>query len=263
MIEYKNIIKKPPLPFKGQKRYAVKHLYALFKDITLNKEIIIIDLFGGSGLLANFFKQMYPENRVIWNDYDDYNSRLKMIDITENIRCELWNILELEFGKKLTIREKKDIKIYLENKKEKLDYKSIYSWFSFNLREDLYWNKLPKFPINNIEGYLKDVERISEDFENTLFKFKNNDNILWICDPPYLQTYQNSYKSSFEEKQALILLENLKKQNNVLLFSSTNTSWINLIEKQKFITQYNKLKFQSALKQMNNKDEILFYKITI
>lgn len=68
MIEYKQVTKKAPLSFTGNKRNALKTLYECCKsgDIVVGDDTVIVDVFGGSGLLSNFFKQLYPNNTVIY-----------------------------------------------------------------------------------------------------------------------------------------------------------------------------------------------------
>lgn len=73
MANQKNF-KQAPLPFVGQKRQFLKHFEQVLNDnIPGNGEgWIIIDAFGGSGLLSHTAKQLKPEARVIYNDFDGY-----------------------------------------------------------------------------------------------------------------------------------------------------------------------------------------------
>ena len=48
-----------------------------------------VDVFGGSGLLAHNIKRAFPNRRVIWNDFDDYQSRLDNVAITNEILSKL------------------------------------------------------------------------------------------------------------------------------------------------------------------------------
>ncbi len=73
----------PPLPFVGNKKYFSK-IYLEFLDFALlngviNEQTIFLDCFGGSGWLSHITKQRFPKNRVIWNDYDNYQGRLEKI----------------------------------------------------------------------------------------------------------------------------------------------------------------------------------------
>ena len=55
-----------PLPFQGQKRRHVHEFSNLIKEIRPN---LVVDLFGGSGLLSYVAKQANPKSRVLYNDY--------------------------------------------------------------------------------------------------------------------------------------------------------------------------------------------------
>lgn len=80
--------KKAPLPFIGQKRNFIRHFEQVLKDnLTDDGEgWTIVDVFGGSGLLAHNAKRLYPKAVVIYNDFDDYAIRLKNIPDTNRLR---------------------------------------------------------------------------------------------------------------------------------------------------------------------------------
>ncbi len=63
-----------PLPFIGQKRNFIKQFISILNDNikTDGEGWTIVDVFGGSGLLAHVSKNIKPEARVIYNDYDRY-----------------------------------------------------------------------------------------------------------------------------------------------------------------------------------------------
>lgn len=89
--------KQPPLPFMGNKRNMLKHIKAVLEtmqeDGQIDSETIFIDCFGGSGLVSHNIKQWYPSNRVVWNDYDNYQERLNHLDTTEQLRQEMAKII--------------------------------------------------------------------------------------------------------------------------------------------------------------------------
>ena len=70
----------PPLPFRGNKRYFVKTFREVLSDL---RDIdVVVDLFGGSGLLSRAAKDVLPHARVIYNDFDGYSKRLENIERT-------------------------------------------------------------------------------------------------------------------------------------------------------------------------------------
>lgn len=81
-----------PLPFQGQKRKFIKDFKDALKEFPDNA--IYVDLFGGSGLLSHAVKSVYPNARVIWNDFDDYAHRLAAIGKTNQILADIREILK-------------------------------------------------------------------------------------------------------------------------------------------------------------------------
>lgn len=204
MIEYKKIIKKAPLPFLGNKRNAIKGLYEYFKDIELQDDVIIIDLFGGSGLLANLFKQMYPNNRVIYNDFDFYIERLSKFDDTKNFLMDITkklNKIKLLQAKNKLTKEQSDLLIeeYQKIDKSKIDIITVNNAFSFrgaltcdiSKRANHFVQKV--LPLKETKNYLKGVEIIHKDFKEILNDIKElNLKVLIIADPPYISTLQKN-----------------------------------------------------------------------
>ena len=74
------IYNQAPLPFQGQKRRFVKPFKEALKSFP--NDAVYVDLFGGSGLLSHTVKSVYPEAKVIYNDFDNYSERLKNIPKT-------------------------------------------------------------------------------------------------------------------------------------------------------------------------------------
>ena len=67
------------------RRLCVETIFAVRSDTAV---------FGGSGLLAHTAKRCKLAGRVIYNDYDDYASRLRQITDTNRLRRRLAAILE-------------------------------------------------------------------------------------------------------------------------------------------------------------------------
>jgi len=106
-----NTFNSAPLPFQGQKRNFIKQFRELIKDeFRAHRNGIFIDAFGGSGLLSHNIKQIYPNARVIYNDYDNYSERLANIEATNEI---------LQAIEPITKKYKKDEKVS-EGDREKI-----------------------------------------------------------------------------------------------------------------------------------------------
>jgi hypothetical protein len=77
-LKKEKVYKIAPLPFQGQKRRFVNGFVLAMQQMKAGKEItVIVDLFGGSGLLSHTAKRIFPECRVIYNDFDNYSQRLQ------------------------------------------------------------------------------------------------------------------------------------------------------------------------------------------
>lgn len=75
---YENTYQTAPLSFLGQKKNMLKVFFrVLEKYFKIDDDMVFLDLFGGSGLLSHHLKCCYPNNRVVWNDFDNYAERLK------------------------------------------------------------------------------------------------------------------------------------------------------------------------------------------
>ena len=86
---------KAPLSFIGQKRNFIK----AFRHI-INANIIddgegwtVVDVFGGSCLLAHNAKHLLPKATVIYNDFDGYVDRLNYIEDTERLRQQIYSAI--------------------------------------------------------------------------------------------------------------------------------------------------------------------------
>lgn len=228
---------KAPLPFLGQKRNWLRNIYEMDFD---NKTVV--DLFGGSGILSHEIKRNQPTATVVWNDFDDYQSRLDQLEKTESLRQNL-----LDFGMGL----EKAARIDHETKNKILsiikasgctDYLTISSWvlFSGNYCHSLdeiakknWYFRVTKNPLS-CDDYLKGVIRVQKDFRALLAKYQHKENVIFIADPPYIMTNQQGYipdknDDNFKLRDAIALIKALKGQN-AILFSSTKSETDDLLE---------------------------------
>ena len=188
---------KAPLPFQGQKRRWISEIRQLAS--TLPQGATVVDLFGGSGLCSHTIKQARPDLAVIWNDYDDYQSRLDHIGITNkqinDLRCMTDGVPcygVIEKGSSLH----RDIFDYLD-RQDYLDWQTIGSMVTFSACAEKraspdknLFNCISKNPYS-VEGYLDGVTRVQMDYRE-LMKQIPKDAIL-VVDPPYLTTSSGRY----------------------------------------------------------------------
>ncbi|WP_306353720.1 DNA adenine methylase [Flavobacterium sp. '19STA2R22 D10 B1'] len=225
-----------PLPFMGQKRRFLKAFKAALNDYP--KDATYIDLFGGSGLLSHTIKQQFAEARVIYNDFDNYTERLKNIDNTNRILTDLREILK-DYPKDKMIKNDHRELVLNRIKQEKgfVDYITLSSSILFSMNyvstydelcaQSLY-NCVRKSEYNAV-GYLKGVESVTKDYKVLFEEFKNNENIVFLVDPPYLSTEVGTYKTYWKLKDYLDVL-NVLDGTKYFYFTSNKSNIIELCE---------------------------------
>lgn len=222
MIDYKDVIKQAPLPFVGQKRFFVKKIYEYFKGLDY-KPSKVVDCFGGSGLLSNLFKQMYPEAEVVYNDYDNYMGRVEQVARINEVLAECRKILakhNIEPKTRITELAKMELEEYLNTVDwNEVDRNTVYVNFSLGRLDDknrLYVNKLRQSDYVYNKDYCKGCKIVTCDYDELI----QDDKALYILDPPYIQTTSNTYKNWFSIADFLELYERIKNLDNFILFTS-------------------------------------------
>lgn len=197
--------KSAPLPFIGQKRFFISHFVKLLKDKIPNdgENWIIIDVFGGSGLLAHNAKRLLPKARVIYNDFDGYAQRLQNIADTERLRQQIFDVLATaEHERKLSEAHRQQVIEIIHNFNGFVDINSVATWLLFSgkqvktldeLYQNMFYNTIRKTPYKTADGYLDGLEITHESFETLIPKFANQSNTLLLLDPPYVFTEQTAY----------------------------------------------------------------------
>lgn len=264
---------KPPLAFMGNKKNMLKHIKQVLQDMQrdgyINDETIFLDVFGGSGLISHNIKQWYPKNRVIWNDYDNYQERLDNISDTEILRAKIYEVFGINDSKeKATQAQKQEILDFIqdfESKGHYVDYinLSAYLLFSGNYVDSLeslskrsFYNDVAKATLN-AKVYLQGVERVQQDFKDLLDSYSHIQNKLLILDPPYLQTQVGNYKDCFRLGQFFELIQRVTRP--YIFFGSENSD---IIESFEYFKAHNKelegYTFNEAYLSMGGKDYILY-----
>ncbi|WP_410681341.1 hypothetical protein [Avibacterium paragallinarum] len=210
--------KQAPLPFVGQKRLFLNAFKQVLNDNIPNdgEGWTIIDTFGGSGLLSHVAKRIKPKARVIYNDFDGYADRLKHISDTNRLRAELIQIVGdiVPKNKRLDNNKKQEIINKINDFKGFKDLNTIASWLLFSGQQ-----------VSSFE------ELFSKTFWNGILlpKFADNPKALFVLDPPYLCTKQNSYKmATYFDLVDFLQLIDLTRPPYVF-FSSTKSEFVRFI----------------------------------
>jgi len=237
--------KTAPLPFQGQKRRFVGAFAQAMKELKEKKRIdIIVDLFGGSGLLSHTAKQIFSGTKVVYNDYDNYSYRLKNIGQTNKLLSDIRQIigdyprdtrLPDEYSKAIFKRVKE------EDNKGYVDYITISSSLMFSARYVLNFKGLVKEKLYNnvkiqdynidVNFYLAGLEIVHVDYKMLFNQYKDMPYVLFIVDPPYLSTDTKTYSSDkyWRLRDYLDVLKVLN-DNNYIFFTSDKSSLIELCE---------------------------------
>lgn len=228
-----------PLPFMGQKRRFTKLFKSALDEFPEAK--IIIDLFGGSGLLSYTAKQARKDAIVVYNDYDDYHLRLINVNHTNNMLEAIRNMVQgYPEDKKLPEVVKQSIVEYFESQEQKhgyIDYITISSslLFSMNYATDLasfkkqtFYNCVRKSNYDT-RGYLDGLHVVKYDYKELFEKYKNQPGAVFLVDPPYLSTEQGTYNNYWRLADYLDVL-NVLKENSYFYFTSNKSSILELCQ---------------------------------
>lgn len=232
--------KTSPLPFMGQKRRFLKKFTEVLKSNSPNG--IYIDLFGGSGLLSHTVKQMYPDSTVVFNDYDNFSERLAAIDQTNRLIEDLRNlVIDLPKDRAIPSDRRKSLIDRVRHEELSIgyvDYVTVSSnlLFAMNYAHDLetlcrqtFYNGLRDTPYN-AKGYLEGVIRESMDYKLLFEKYKEQDNVVFLIDPPYLSTETYPYRSSHWKLGDYLDVLDVLKVPKYYYFTSNKSQVIELCE---------------------------------
>lgn len=272
MLEYKS----PPLAFNGNKKNMLKLYREALEDMKcyVNKDTIFYDVFGGSGLLAHETKRQFQNNEVIWNDFDNFQKRLDILDKTEGLRLKIVNIIkDKRFQKEERIKgiERQKIEKLLKDEGE-FDYIQLSSWLRFGgsyakdcedfFRAKEFYNRLNYGKVLNKKDYLKGVIRVQKDYRELIKEAKERGNFFFILDPPYIQTDKAHYEGFFGLCEFLELIISIEMP--FIFFSSAKSEILSFIDFCKEPKNLQNLHFKRAnlnncLKNKDNSD-FIFYK---
>ena len=195
---------KAPLPFVGQKRMFLKEFRKILDKIPNDGDgWTIIDVFGGSGLLANNAKAYKTKATVIYNDFDGYTKRLKHIDDINRLRGILFEMTkDVPRQKRISNELKERILQTIDDFDGFVDVRSVSTWLLFSgkqinhiseLADHSMYNAVRTSDYDNAQDYLDGLIITHENFDTLIPKFANKPNTLLLLDPPYVCTEQKAY----------------------------------------------------------------------
>lgn len=234
----KKVFTSAPLPFMGQKRNFLKKFIPALEQFPA--DAVYVDLFGGSGLLSHTVKSIYPNAKVVYNDFDNYQERLKNVDKTNALMDDLRSILEYYPKDRIitgTYRESVLNRIKKECEAGYVDFITISSSILFAMKYALNFEALQKETLYNCvrkskyvtDGYLDGIDVVTTDYKDLFEKYKNYPNVVFLVDPPYLSTDASTYKGYWKLRDYLDVLNVLDK-TNYFYFTSNKSQIIELCD---------------------------------
>lgn len=238
------IYKTAPLPFQGQKRNFVEHFKKALTEFRNVAQVdTVIDLFGGSGLLSHTAKRMYPDLRVIYNDFDDFHVRLATVDVTNKLIKSIREYLQDCPKEKRIEPSVKFLILSLirteEKKGHKIDYITLSSSIMFSgkyatnykeLEAETLYNNVKKSDYT-VDDYLQGIEVVKSDYLQLFNLFKDYQRVLFVLDPPYLSTDTTTYGSDkYWKLRDYLNVLNVLTANNYIYFTSNKSSLVELCE---------------------------------
>ncbi|MGY6773630.1 DNA adenine methylase [Gallibacterium sp. ZY190522] len=269
-----------PLPFVGQKRLFLTYFKSVLNEMIANngEGWTIVDAFGGSGLLSPTAKQLKPQARVIYNDFDGYVERLNHIDDINRLRQILSELLiNYQRQKRLDIATRHKVIDAIESFDGYKDPHILCSWLLFSGQQvksvdELYrhgfYNCVRQSDYPTADGYLDGIEVVHESFSTLLPQFSDDKRVIFVLDPPYLCTHQASYKQDgyFDLINFLELIR--LAQPPYIFFSSTKSEFVRFVDWliatkgdnwQSFI-DYQRIAVQTSANYSGKYEDNLIYK---
>jgi site-specific DNA-adenine methylase len=219
----------------------VKEFSNLIKAI---RPSLVVDLFGGSGLLSYCAKRSNPQSRVIYNDFDNYCQRLAHVEQTNELLRYFRELVKAEGisqDAKLPENLQKAIlqKLASENENGYVDWITLSVSLLFSMRyatnyaefqRNSFYNKIPMFDYT-ADGYLDGLEVVRTDYSVLIGKYKDVPHTLFLADPPYLSTDVKTYTAvqNWTMKNYLDILTALNGLNYVY-FTSDKSQIVELCQ---------------------------------
>lgn len=275
-----NKFHQAPLPFCGQKRNFLKHFISVLHENIPGEGHgwTIVDVFGGSGLLAHHARQAKPAAKIIYNDFDGYTERLKHIDDINQLRRILAEITK-DIPRYHRLPDSIKIKVIqaIQNFKGYIDCRVLNTWLMYGTQQESSIEKIFQKCMYNCvktsdypdsKDYLNDVDIVSESFEILMPKHMNNAKTLFILDPPYVSTMQGSYRQThyFGMIEFLKLMEFVRPP--FIFFSSTKSEVMQYLQfllegklpKHENFINFKNIKLQAKISKNISYEDNMIYK---
>lgn len=233
--------KSAPLPFVGQKRMFVREFIKILGQFPA--DTVFVDLFGGSGLLSHIAKRTKPESTVVYNDFDNYRSRLQHIPQTNKLIADLRSIVADKVPHNKPIKGELRERIFERIEQEEravgyVDFITLSSSIMFSMkyrlnvpdmRKEVLYNSIKKNDYPLCSDYLDGLEITSCDYKELFNRYKDTSGVVFLVDPPYLSTDVGTYNMYWKMSDYLDVL-NVLTGHSFVYFTSNKSSILELCE---------------------------------
>lgn len=233
------IYNSAPLPFQGQKRYFLPK----FREViaTLPDDAVIVDLFGGSGLLSHTAHVVKPRATVIYNDFDNFRARLEAVPETNALLARIRPLVaDIPHQQRLPedVRQKVLDVLRKADAEDYVDYVSISAslLFSGKYADSLHefenvalYQRMRSGDFAPAPGYLDGLTIAHADYREVFARYKDEPRAVFLLDPPYLCTDVKSYATAWRLADYLDVLTLIHDQR-FIYFTSERSHIIDLYE---------------------------------
>ena len=239
-METKKLYLSAPLPFVGQKRNFARPFIKVLEQYP--DGTTFVDLFGGSGLLSHIAKHQKPHSKVVYNDYDNYRERLVRIPETNELLAKL---------REITAGIPRKSPIMGEARERVLatiaDHEARYGWVDYitlspsilfsmkyllsldAIRKEGLYNKIRTTDFAPAGDYLDGLTVTSADYREVFAQYKDEPNVVFLVDPPYLSTEAGTYRMYWKLSDYLDVL-NVLRDHRFIYFTSNKSSILELCQ---------------------------------
>jgi 16S rRNA G966 N2-methylase RsmD len=238
-----------PLPFVGQKRMFAKEFIKVLEQFP--ESTVFVDLFGGSGLLSHIAKCQKPDATVVYNDFDNYRSRMAHIPLTNRLIADIREMVGDTVPRHRPITGELRERIFERIEQEErtvgyVDFITLSSSLMFSMkyklcvmemRKETLYNNIRKADYPECLDYLDGLEIVSCDYKEVFRKYKDIPGVVFLVDPPYLSTEVGTYNMYWRMSDYLDVL-NVLAGHSFVYFTSNKSSILELcnwIDKNPFI----------------------------
>lgn len=239
-METKKLYLSAPLPFVGQKRNFARPFIKVLEQYP--DGTTFVDLFGGSGLLSHIAKHQKPHSKVVYNDYDNYRERLVRIPETNELLAKLREITAGIPRKSPIMGEARERVLATiaahEARYGWVDYITLSPSILFSMkyllsldaiRKEGLYNKIRTTDFAPAGDYLEGLTVTSADYREVFAQYKDEPNVVFLVDPPYLSTEAGTYRMYWKLSDYLDVL-NVLRDHRFIYFTSNKSSILELCQ---------------------------------